>query len=369
MIVRVLLQKIASAARDLLSVDLILLYPLSHAEAIFDQPVAVGDLLDDMSNLRLPHETENIIRQIGAKREPYYQSDALEDSQLTLLSAHSATVQHGPERTFTARQQIRSFAGVPLLAQGQLLGVIAVNYRTRHQFLDSDRQILALFGQMAASVIAGSQLQIQQERRRIELDLHDGVKSSLRGLISLSRGASNLLTTDSEKAADYLHEIRRAAWGILSDINMVIHNLTPGGSPPESLREYINRDIQQLMSDPSIKLDVQIDPTLPPLPHHLTRVLLFILREAIANVYEHSKAKTASVRMSTGAGGLTMEICNDGDPFNPDTIDRSKHQGLMNMEQRAQQVGGSFTVRSGADGTHITVHLPREEERDGWPGR
>lgn len=362
---RVLLQKIATAARDLLQADLIMLHLLHAEEQSFDQPVVVGKLLGDHI-LLLPHASDNIIHFIAHTREAYYQSDVLTDERLV---GPLHTDPHAPRvpRTFTVHQQIRSFAGIPLLAHGRLLGVLSVNYRKRHAFHPSDRQILSLVGQVAASGIAGGQLQVEQERHRIQQELHDGVKSSLRGLIVLSHGASAWLDRDRKRARQYLHELRRATWGILSDINLVVHDIAPGGANQRTLDRSIRRELRQIAPELSEQIIVQIDATLPLLPHHIARVLFFIIREAVMNACEYAQATSIRIRLGATPDSLCLQIEDDGQGFDIATVDKSQHLGLISMEERARQVGGTFQITSGAAGTHILVMLPNEEEGNEQP--
>ncbi len=53
---------------------------------------------------------------------------------------------------------------------------------------------------------------------------------------------------------------------------------------------------------------------------------------------------------------LTLSIADDGKGFDAAMV-REGH-GLGNMRGRIAQVGGSFTLASGADGTRISARLP-----------
>ena len=156
-------------------------------------------LIEGRLPLTEPNEHGNIVQYIAETRLAYYQPDAQCDPQLVGEDKRSQAA-HG-HRTFTKRQNILSFAGVPLLARGKLLGVLCINYRERRRFSAQDRQVIELFAQQAAAVIAGGELVRNQERRRLEYDLHDSVKSGLRGLILFSKAASDALDRDPAAGA------------------------------------------------------------------------------------------------------------------------------------------------------------------------
>lgn len=55
-----------------------------------------------------------------------------------------------------------------------------------------------------------------------QVHLHDTVKSSVRGTTPFSRAASGTLIEAPEQAEEHLHQIRRIAWNILADVDMIL---------------------------------------------------------------------------------------------------------------------------------------------------
>lgn len=360
-----LLKQIAQAARATLHADNVMLYPLSRKDGRFTRPIRIGKL-EGSQVLQPPDDSDNIVHYIAKNRTPYYQSDAHQDALLvgsTSPPYHSKDHRNAPNRTFAVRQNIYSFAGVPLLVRGELLGVLCINYRTRHQFSPHDQQAITLFAQVAASVIISGQLTREHERRRLEQDLHDMVKSSMRGLILLSNAASESIDTDRGRARRHIHEVRRAAWGILADINMILHNLSPSGYDTEVIHDFIREDLRRMIGPDWSKLQLEIDVGLPRVPLSLARLLLFITREAVINAIEHADAQLISVSVHYRNECLQLAVEDDGCGFDPDASFGQEHRGLINMRKRINLARGHFHIAStpGA-GTRIQVDLPQKEQ-------
>jgi signal transduction histidine kinase len=81
-----------------------------------------------------------------------------------------------------------------------------------------------------------------------------------------------------------------------------------------------------------------------------------ITQEALANVLRHAGARWADVRLECVPGGLVVEVRDDG---HGEVTPRADGVGLASMRERAEEIGGRFTIVStpGA-GTTIRAFLP-----------
>ena len=160
-------QQIADTALRLFDADIAMLYlrertnSIDQAEPCFIRPstaLAPNKKLKLGWEIKLPNRPGNIVQEIAKNRQSYFSTDAQDDP---LLVGNDPHVRHN---TFTVHQEIRSFAGVPLEFQDELLGVLCINYRKRHQFSEHAKQVFELFAQQAALVIESNQLMREQER-------------------------------------------------------------------------------------------------------------------------------------------------------------------------------------------------------------
>lgn len=369
---RDLLHSIAEAALDVLDASIVALYPFAEREQIVvSDMIIVGQIVGhDHKQLLSPNQHETVVQHIARQRQPYYEQDVLND-QVLVGPVHSRKPYKAAYRTFTTRQGIRSFAGVPLLARGKLLGVLCLNYRTRREFSAQDKQLITLFAQhAAAAILSGQVLRFQEQRnqhdrqqlrRRLAHNLHDTVKNSVRALIHFSRMASSNLATRPERAREYLHEIRRGGWTILSDIDLLLNGLTAVESDHWDLEELIRKNITQVLGPDPQHISFWIDPALPPLPMPVTRTLLYVLREAVMNAHEHAYATSIKVRVCSVNDRVHLVVEDDGrGDVRPDAVGNT-HHGLVFMRERTEELGGRFELVSPPDkGTRLVCDLPQQ---------
>jgi signal transduction histidine kinase len=363
---RALLQQIASNAHEVLGADLVMLYPVRRNDPGLGEAIVAGEIAGEaLHPLRNPNWPNNIVRHIADSQQPYFQTDAQDDELLTSVPGEGSARPGGAARTFTQRQQIASFAGVPLLVHGQLLGVLCVNYRSRHQFTRHDRQLLALFAQHAAAVLVSHQLVRAQERRRLESDLHDGVKTSMRGLILLSNAASELLQDDPASACELLHEIRGAAWGILSDVELILNDLATDTHHRQALPQLIAESIARLVDQKRKRVVLSCPSVLPVLPLPSTQTLLRVMREAIINAVEHAEATEICVTVSHSPTEFCLEVCDNGQGFDPAETSSKGHRGIQIMRERAAAASGLLSIASlRGSGTRLRLALPYQVEEE-----
>lgn len=369
---RDLLQSIAKAALDVLDASIVALYPFAESEQIIVSDMIIAGQIAGHDHTRLlsPNDHETIVQHIARQRQPYYEQDVSHD-QILVGSINPQRPYRAAYRTFTTRQGIRSFAGVPLLARGKLLGVLCLNYRARRAFSTHDTQLITLFAQHAAAAILSGQvlrfqeqlnlLDQQQLRRRLAHNLHDTVKNSIRAIIHFSRMTSSNLTNRPARARGFLHEIRRAGWTILSDIDLMLNELTSVEAEPQRLEALIHKNITQVLGPEPQHIAITFDSTLSPLPMPVTRALLYVLREAVMNAHEHAHATLIKVRVYGVDDRVHLVVEDDGcGAVHPDAVGHA-HHGLMFMRERTEELGGRFEITSPpSHGTRLLFDLPQQ---------
>jgi two-component system, NarL family, sensor histidine kinase DevS len=92
----------------------------------------------------------------------------------------------------------------------------------------------------------------------------------------------------------------------------------------------------------------------------VTSHLLAIASEALSNVVRHSRATRALVTVAPlGDASLELRIEDNGKGFAPSGSTKMGHQGLANIRDRAERIGGHLAIESEAGrGTRVTVRIP-----------
>ena len=95
------------------------------------------------------------------------------------------------------------------------------------------------------------------------------------------------------------------------------------------------------------------------LPDELEIAVYRIVQEALTNVARHAHAQTAQVLLTQRAGMVSVLIWDNGIGFDPDNPGWKNRMGLVGMRERAEMLGGRFTLESqSGTGTTVRVEVP-----------
>jgi signal transduction histidine kinase len=253
---------------------------------------------------------------------------------------------------------------VPVRHQEELLGVIGVNKSPGETVTPADEKLLEDLASQAGLVLRNVRLIEElktsrqrlvtaqdEERRRLERDLHDGAQQRLvaislafrmaRGLADpeADRALGERLDQASEELALALDELREFARGVHPAI------LTEGGLVPalDSLAER---------STVPATVEAPLDGRLPPA---VEATAYFLVSEALANVGKYSRATAVTIRAGLDGGKLTVEVADDG----LGGADPSRGSGLRGLADRVAAVDGTLEMDSApGEGTRLTARIP-----------
>jgi len=99
------------------------------------------------------------------------------------------------------------------------------------------------------------------------------------------------------------------------------------------------------------------------IPPDVGLCLYRITQEALRNVAKHSGAREARVTLAGTKDGIQLSVADSGSGFDLDQTKRKRGLGLVSMEERVRQLGGSFLVKSKPqEGTELEVWVPLPKE-------
>jgi len=88
-------------------------------------------------------------------------------------------------------------------------------------------------------------------------------------------------------------------------------------------------------------------------------VVFRILQESLTNVLRHAAATRVEIRMLAEAGGVRLEVRDDGCGFDPQRAGRERSFGLLGMRERAMMLGGELAIQSAPGrGTCVRLLVP-----------
>ena len=235
-----------------------------------------------------------------------------------------------------------------LAAQAGLM-VKAVRLRA-----DLARQ-LAEISQRAAELQASRQriVAIQDdERRRLERDIHDGAQQHLVALAVNLRLAQTLVARSSNRAEAVFADLRTTAAETIETLTDLSRGIYP--------RVLTEAGLVPALRAAADACPVPVTVTADPLgrePADMEAALYFCCLEALQNAAKHARATHIAVEVRRRDGAITLAASDDGAGFNADAPHTGT--GLTNMRDRIESVGGTLTVASRAGaGTAITARIP-----------
>jgi signal transduction histidine kinase len=186
-----------------------------------------------------------------------------------------------------------------------------------------------------------------QERRRLERDLHDGAQQQLVALAVKQRLAEGLVRRDPDKAAQMLAGLQADTAEALENLRDLARGIYPPLLADKGLPAALEGHARK------VHLPVTVDADgLGRYPQEIEAAVYFCCLEALQNIVKYSEASHVSVNLSTEAGQLTFSVTDDGKGFDPASM--SPGSGLQGMADRMEALGGSLEVRS-EPGTGTTV--------------
>lgn len=185
-----------------------------------------------------------------------------------------------------------------------------------------------------------------EERRRLERDLHDGAQQSLLALRVKVELAERLAGGGSDELRALLGEIHVGLVEALAEIRGLLRGLSPHGLEVLGLRSALLAHVR------SAPIPVDVRCAALRYPAAVERSVFFCCAEAIQNVIKHAGASRCAVRVWQAGGRLELEVHDDGRGFDPALPHPGT--GLRNLRDRITALGGELALRS-APGRGTTV--------------
>ena len=186
-----------------------------------------------------------------------------------------------------------------------------------------------------------------EERRKLERNIHDGAQQQLVALAVKQRLAASLLGKDDERAGVMLAELQSETNAALEDLRDLARGIYPPLLADRGLTAALEAQARKAA------LPVTVDAVgIGRFPQDVEATVYFCTLEALTNVAKYAGATRATVRLSNGNGQLRFEVTDDGRGF--DTTSTGYGTGLQGMADRIAAVGGELEVRS-APGAGTTI--------------
>jgi signal transduction histidine kinase len=209
----------------------------------------------------------------------------------------------------------------------------------------SDAVIRADLNDSRARIVAA----VDESRRRVERDLHDGAQQRLATLALQLRAAASDVTAEPGELRDMLARAADDVNAALDEVREIAHGLHPavlstGGLAPA---------LQALARRSAVPVELTVS-TGGRLAERIEVTAYYVVCEVLTNAVKHARASVVHVTAVQRGGTLCLSIRDDG----VGGADPARGSGLIGLRDRVEAVGGTMLIQSPAGaGTTVLVCL------------
>jgi signal transduction histidine kinase len=255
--------------------------------------------------------------------------------------------------------------------QGEVLGALTITKRRGEQITPIEVKLMDDLAHQAGLVLknVGLSADLQarlvdlrasrqrlvaaqdDERRRLERNLHDGAQQHLVALKVKLGLAEMLAIRDPERARATVAELKHDADEALE----TLRDLARGIYPPLLADKGLPTALAAQARKATLPVTIEAD-GVGRYSQDTEAALYFCILEALQNIQKYAEASSAVVRLREDGDQLSVEVADDGRGF--DVATTSRGNGLTNMEDRLDALGGTLHIASSpGNGTTLRAIL------------
>jgi signal transduction histidine kinase len=269
---------------------------------------------------------------------------------------------------------------VPVVYQGELLGAISIRMPRGEPLRPAGEQLVTDVASQAGLALSNAGLvedlrasrqrlvaAQDEERRRLERNLHDGAQQDLVALAIKLRLAGAAADEDPAQAKEIIGELQTDTAAALENLRDLARGIYPPLLADLGLVAALNAQARKSQVPVAVEAD-----GVGRLPQETEAAVYFCCLEALQNMAKYARATQASIRLQAQDGTLCFTVSDDGAGY--DARRTVMGSGQRNMADRLAALDGRLEVRSApGQGTVVTARLPlpqasRVAERAGQSG-
>jgi len=200
------------------------------------------------------------------------------------------------------------------------------------------------------------------ERTRISRELQDSISLDLFSLRMMANGLQAALPADSPFQPQ-ITTLEQTTTNITRELHALLLEMRPLQLENQGLAKAL----EELSSMYRTRLGLTVTTTITPcsLTPQAEHTLLRIAQEAMTNAIRHGHATQITLDLHPRPQAIVLTITDDGQGFELARQGTTQGFGLRLMQERIQEMLGSFEVKTVPGcGTRISVCLPMEESDD-----
>jgi signal transduction histidine kinase len=163
-------------------------------------------------------------------------------------------------------------------------------------------------------------------------------------------------------------ESRQLAAGCAEEIRTLAYLLHPPPLKTHGLPSAVRRYVEGFMQRSRIHVNMQLV-EVGPLPQPVETAFFRVVQESLTNIRRHASGSNAAIRLTRSASLVVLEVTDSGRRVQDDPDTRKDGPpatlgvGILGMEERIRQLGGTFDVAFTEHGTTVRAAVPVRSHR------
>jgi len=195
----------------------------------------------------------------------------------------------------------------------------------------------------------------ESEKATLASELHDELGSHLTAInLDVTSVATRLRSRDPESAS----RLERALKALHETVDIkrrIIQGLRPSMLDSLGLSAAMRMHCEEFTRRTGLACETECPEDMPEVDSSRAIALYRVAQESLNNIAKYARAKQVRVVLRTMEDGIHMQIIDDGVGIDPDITEKPMAHGILGMRERIAQLGGTFAVQPGADGTGTVV--------------
>jgi signal transduction histidine kinase len=264
---------------------------------------------------------------------------------------------------------------VPLLEGDQPHGLfICGPKRSERTYSLQDIRVLSLLARRVVALFHTAtlyqkdldrQLMLERERARISQDMHDDIGAGLTKIAMMSEAKSKLADQGRE-INERMSRVASASREMIARLNVIVWALNPKYDSMASLVAYVRRYFGEYLDNFGIRFIMEVPEVIPDLAitPDFRRNVFYAIQEAVHNAVKHGECTEISLVLKIGPQNMEITVTDNGKGFEH-SKEGSHGNGLLNMQKRAEDLGGTFRIESNTGyGTRVLFVIGLTEKND-----
>jgi len=312
--------------------------------------------LNDYLLLNDTIQQEELIKEVN-QLEQRYQNEKKEREIITLKNTNNEVA--------LKLEKKKSQTYLLYLTAGILLSLLILSYlairnhkrKSKLAALSHQQELKRLETEQRIKLYSAMVEAVEKERKRLAIDLHDGLGGRLSGMsLKLSKLSGNKI---NDKTKTELQDISLNIDDSLKELRTIARNLMPETLLKFGLKAAIE-DYCRTINSKNVKIVLQFYDTDEPVNENVLITIYRIIQELINNAIKYSKADEVLVQYFHSNENINLTVEDDGIGFDMESEKVISGTGLKNVKTRVHYLNGKVDIKSKPNqGTtiHIVIDL------------